>query len=188
MSLRHGRHAPVVTADASGGAGLAPVPLRLFRKVASRRSLMALGLTCLVIGTAVGGAFAYWNGHGPGSSSGATGTMATPSVVAFTGGDAPSNSLLPGSSSDVILRISNTNSYAVMLTAISINGSITGSGGIGTCTTTGVTTNFPTSPAIAVPAGSTLIHLSGAALMSTSSQSGCQGATFSIPVSLTFKK
>jgi hypothetical protein len=114
--------------------------------------------------------------------------MAAISVTAFTGGDSPSSSLLPGGSSDVVLRINNANSYLVTLTAISLNGSISAAGGIGTCSTPGVSTNFPSSPSIAVPAGSTLLHLSGAAAMSAGSSSGCQGATFTIPVNVSFQK
>jgi P pilus assembly chaperone PapD len=114
--------------------------------------------------------------------------MATPSVVALVGGDAPNSALMPGGSSDVVLRIFNPNPYALSLTSISVNGSIAVSAASGTCTLPGVTTNFPSHPAITVPAGSSLVHLSGAALMSLGSQSGCQGATFTIPVSASFQK
>ena len=135
-----------------------------------------------------GAAFAYWTGSGIGSASAASGTMATPSVVALVGGDAPTNALFPGASGDVILRILNPNPYALTLTSISVNGSVVVSGARGTCTSSGVSTNFPTSPTIAVPAGSSLIHLPGAALMNVGSQSGCQSASFTIPVSVSFQK
>lgn len=154
----------------------------------AKRRWIALALVCLALGAWSGGAAAYWTNHGSGAASAATGTMSTVSVTAFAGGDAPSSSLLPGGSSDVVLRISNTNSYAVTLTAISLNGSVSATGGIGACSTPGVTTNFPSSLSIAVPAGSTLIHLSGAATMSSGSSTGCQGATFGIPVDVTFQK
>jgi hypothetical protein len=135
-----------------------------------------------------GAAFAYWRTVGSGSGSGATTTLVSPSVVALTGGDAPTTSLLPGTSSDVVLRVSNPNSFSVTLTAITLNGSITAAGGLGTCATTGVTANFPSSPSIAVAAGSHLIDLPGAAAMSLASDNGCQGATFHLPVSLTFTR
>jgi hypothetical protein len=148
---------------------------------------MWLGLAIIVVGPS-GAAFAYWNASGAGTAAAATGTMSAPSVVAFLGGDTPSSALLPGGTSDVMLRINNPNSYPVMLTAISANGSIVASGARGTCTSPGVSTNFPSSPAISVAAGSSLIHLSGAAVMSIGSPSGCQGATFTIPVSVSFQK
>jgi hypothetical protein len=188
MSVRHGRHAPVVSTEANGGAGPLSEPLHLSLRSTSRRNWIALTLICLAIGSLTGAAAAYWNGHGAGWASAATGTMGTVSVTAFTGGDAPSTALLPGGSSDVVLRISNTNSYSVTLTAISLNGSITASGGVRTCSVSGVSTNFPSSPSITVPAGSNLIHLSSAAVMSAGSSSGCQGATFSIPITVTIQK
>jgi hypothetical protein len=188
MAPRSGRHALVVKAPLSGEARPTPEPLRSWWRVAAKRWWVALGLSCVVVGLSSGVAFAHWTGTGGGTASSATGTMATPSVVAFIGGDAPSSALLPGGSGDVMLRINNPNAYPVTLTAIAANGSIVVSGASGTCTMTGVTTNFPSSPAIAVPAGSTLFHLSGAALMSLGSQSGCQGATFTIPVNVSFQK
>jgi hypothetical protein len=188
MSLRHGRHAPVVTSEVSGGAGPTSEPLQMSSWRRAKRRWIALALVCLTLGLLSGSAAAYWTNHGSGAASGATGTMSTVTVTAFTGGDAPSSSLLPGGSSDVVLRISNTNAYAVTLTAISLNGSVTATGGIGACSTPGVSPNFPSSPSIAVPAGSTLIHLHGAATMSAGSSSGCQGATFEVPVAVTFQK
>jgi hypothetical protein len=163
-------------------------PLQASSWATAKRRWVALALVCLLLGTLSGTAGAYWNTHGFGSASASTGTMAAVSVIAFTGGDAPSSSLLPGGSSDVVLRINNTNSYAVTLAAISLNGPISATGGIGTCSIPGVSANFPSSPSITVPAGSTLIHLSGAAAMSAGSPSGCQGATFGIPVIVSFQK
>jgi hypothetical protein len=114
--------------------------------------------------------------------------MSMPTVQAFSGGDAPTSALIPGGTADVIVRINNPNSYSVTLTGISANGSITAAGGIGTCTTTGVSTTFPSSPALVVAPGSHLIHLASSVSMSDAAQSGCQGATFEIPVSVTFSK
>jgi hypothetical protein len=164
-----------------------PEPLGTRRGRTSRWCGKWLGMLLLVL-VPSGAAFAYWTVTGIGAASANSGTISTPSVVALAGGDAPSSALLPGGTSDVILRIVNPNSYALTLTSISVNGSIAVTGATGTCTSSGVTTNFPSSPTIAVPVGSSLVHLPGAALMSLGSQSGCQGATFSIPVSVSFQK
>jgi hypothetical protein len=119
----------------------------------------------------------------------ASGSLGTISVTAFSGGDNPTSELVPGGSSDLIVRIDNTNAYAVTLTAISLNGSITVSGSLGACTASSVSTSFPSSPSINVAASSSqLIHLSGAISMSTSAPNGCQDATFAVPVSVTFEK
>ena len=107
-------------------------------------------------------------------------------VSALVGGDSPSTLLQPGSSADVILRIHNFNTKAVDIVSVVGNGAITVTGASGTCTTSGVTFTDQTGLSISV-AGSTtvLIHLANAASMSTASQSGCQGATFLIPISAT---
>jgi len=154
----------------------------------SRRLWTLAGLACIVLGGTGGAAYAYWNTLGSGSAAATTGNVSAVSVAAFTGGDAPNTALIPGGSSDVVVRINNTNAFALTMSAISLNGSVTASGGTGTCTTTGVTITFPGSPSITVPAGSHLIDLPGTAAMSTASQNGCQGATFQIPVSVTLKK
>jgi hypothetical protein len=152
----------------------------------SRRLCTIIAFVGLVIGGTGGVAFAKWNSHGSGSGSGTTGTLAAVSVVALTGG--PTASLLPGGSSDVVLRVRNTNSFGVLLTSISISsgGTITASNGA--CTFSGVTITFPSSPSISVPAGSSTVDLAGAASMSLASQNACQGNTFTFPVTVTFQK
>jgi hypothetical protein len=138
--------------------------------------------------TMAGAAFAYWELIGSGSASAASGSLGSLAVTAFSGGDAPSSSLLPGGSSDVVLRLNNTNAFAVTVTGISLNGTISATGGLGTCTTPGVTVTFPSTPSIVVTTGSHLIDLSGAASLSLTAPNGCQGATFEIPVLITYQK
>ena len=73
------------------------------------------------------------------------------------------------------------------MTQVTANGAVTASGGKGTCTTTGVTLNGPVATTIEVGAESDSAQttLTGAAHMSSASEDGCQGATFTIPVNLT---
>jgi D-arabinose 1-dehydrogenase-like Zn-dependent alcohol dehydrogenase len=62
-------------------------------------------------------------------------------------------------------------------------------GGHAGCTTTGVTFTNQTGFSSTIGAsGTTLVHLPNAASMDATSSSGCQGATFSIPVSITAHK
>jgi hypothetical protein len=138
----------------------------------------------LIIGATA--AFAYWRTFGSGSASAVTSALGTPTIQALAGGDAPTTSLLPGATSDVVLRVNNPNAYTLTITGIAQNGAITTTAGA--CTTTGVSTSFPSSPSIAVPNGTHLIDVSGAAAMSTASSNGCQGAMFNVPVSVTFAK
>ena len=84
--------------------------------------------------------------------------------------------------------MNNPNAFAVSLVSVSY-GTPTAVGGIGMCTTTGVTTNTPTNLPFTINAsGTTSVDLLGAATMGVSSQTGCQGATFSIPVTITVQK
>ncbi len=143
----------------------------------------------LAVGIGAETAYGYFTSSGSGSGSASAGTMQTVTVAALVGGDSPTSTLLPGGpTAEVILRVNNPNSYSVTLTSVAPNGTITASGGIGPCTTTGVSFIAPSGPNITVNPGSDLIDLPGAASMSTSSSSGCQGAIFSIPVTITAHK
>lgn len=136
-----------------------------------------------------GGARAFWSARGSGSGSLTVGTMQPVTVAAFVGGDSPSSTLYPGGpAAEVILRINNQNSFGVTLVGVTGNGTITAVGGSGTCSITGVTLNPPAAPNVALLPGSQLVRLSGAATMSSSSDTGCQGATFHIPVKITVQK
>jgi hypothetical protein len=102
-----------------------------------------------------------------------------------------SATLYPGGSGDVLLRIKNPNPYAVTVSAVSGNGSITPDAGHSGCSPTGVTFTDQTGLTINVPAksggvdGEVETTLTNAASMSNASVNACQGATFAIPVSLT---
>jgi hypothetical protein len=188
LNPRRGAQDPVVSKEAEVGTGHLPESLLPFCGSLTRTLLFTLGLATLALIVSASAASAYWTTHGSGSASVTTGSLSTVSVIAFAGGDSPATSLLPGGTADVIVRVNNTNSYALVLTAISLNGSIVASGGSGTCSTTGVSTTFPSNPSITVAAGSHLVHFSNSAVMSLASSNGCQGATFQIPVSITFAK
>jgi uncharacterized protein with beta-barrel porin domain len=84
----------------------------------------------------------------------------------------------------VKITVNNPNTYPVTVTSVSPNGSPTAAGGTGTCATTGVSLTTA-SPGTAVPAnGSATLTLAGAASMTSASETGCQNATFTIPVTV----
>jgi len=166
--------------------------MRLVRRQEAKRTARSalprwLALSAfVVVAAAAGTAYAYNTTTASATRSAHTGTMQTVTVQALVGGDAPSSKLYPGGpAADVILRVNNPNSYSLKLFSIAGNGSITADASHSGCTTPGVTFSPPSSPNIALPAGSSLVHLSGAASMSTASVNACQGATFSIPVTMT---
>jgi hypothetical protein len=163
--------------------------IRSFTQLARARRLVA-GLVALVAAIAAVGAYAYFTASASGTGSASAGTLQPVTVTAFTGSDSPSSPLLPGGTGDVILRISNPNPYAVTLVAVTGGpGSISADAGHPSCTTTGVTFTGQTSLSNTIAgSGTTLVDLPGAAAMSSASSNGCQGASFSIPVTITVHK
>ena len=141
-----------------------------------------------------GPVFAFYTAAGSGSSAGATGTLQPLSVQAATVGS-PASSLLPGGTADLLLNVTNPNATAVTITGVAQGGGVTVSGGSG-CTSdpswpttpgnSGVSIATTTGLSITVAGGaSDTVHVGGAASMTTASASGCQGATFQIPITVT---
>ena len=137
---------------------------------------------------ASGTAYAYFTSSGQGTGSGSVGTMQTVTISSAT--VSPSTPLLPGGSGDVTLKVTNPNGFAVTLVSVvGTGGAITADSGHPGCTTTGVTFANQTGLSTNIPADSTTaIDLPGAASISTASSAGCQGATFSIPVTITVQQ
>lgn len=153
----------------------------------TRRWWAAVAGAVLLVVVGCGVAVAVWSTTGSGAGAARTGTLQAVTVTAVTATDSPSSTLVPGGSADVILRLSNPNGVAVQVYSVTANGAVTADAGHAGCTTTGVSFAAPTTPVgTTLPASSTtLVHLPGAASMSTASLSACQGATFSIPVTVT---
>jgi len=145
--------------------------------------LLSAGLTLIFLGI-VGLVYAAWTTNGSGNGyakAGSSQALTTVDVSAST-----SASLYPGVTGNVLIKINNPNPYNVRVTAVSGNGAITPDSGHSGCTTTGVTFTDQTGLTLDVAASTaTQFTLSGAASMSNASLNACQGATFTIPVSLT---
>ncbi len=148
----------------------------------TKKRILTSGVALLALAV-VGLAYAAWTTSGSGS-----GTAKAKNAQALTTVDVSATTtatLYPGATGDVLLKTSNPNDYPVRVTDVKGNGAITATGGSGTCTTTGVTFTDQTGKSIDIPAkGSTEATMTGAAAMSNLSEDGCQGATFTIPVSL----
>ncbi len=157
-----------------------------------RRSLVALLVAAVALALVGSPAFAFFTGSGSGAGGGATGTLQPVTVVAATVGS-PSSALLPGSNADLLLRLTNPNSYSVVLVSVAQAGGVTVVGGTG-CTsdpgwpatlgTSGVSVNTVTGLSVTLPAGTTDVQVAAGSAMSTASVSGCQGATFQVPVTV----
>jgi predicted ribosomally synthesized peptide with SipW-like signal peptide len=153
-----------------------------------RSYLLIMSAVGLIIGLGSGVAYAYFTSSGKGTGSASIGTMQPVTLVSAT--VAPSALLLPGGTGAVTLKVNNQNSFAVTLVSVTgTGGTITADSGHTSCTTTGVTFTNQTSLNTSIAASTTAtIDLPGAASMSTASSAGCQGATFSIPVTITVHK
>ena len=148
-----------------------------------------------VMGTAVamtfgtGVAFAAWTSTGTGNAMAKAGNSTTPTTTDLTAAAVTTGPLYPGGAAgDVYIKVNNPGSYPFKVTDVTGNGTITASGGTGTCTTTGVSYTNQTIAAanqVSIPAGdNATIKLAGAVSMDNTSQTGCQGALFTIPVTV----
>lgn len=147
-----------------------------------RNRAIGIGLTLVAL-AAAGLVYAAWTSSGSGS-----GYAKAQSAQALTTVDVSATTaatLYPGATGNVKIEISNPNPYPVRVTSVTGNGAITADAGHSGCATTGVTFTNQTAQTIDVAAGSTQqATLNNAASMSNASDNGCQGATFTIPVSL----
>ena len=130
----------------------------------------------------IGVAYAAWTADGSGSAYTKATTAQALSTVDVSA--AAASQLYPGGSADVIVKLHNPNAYPVLVTSINGSGAITGSGGVGTCSVTGVTFTDQTGSWAVAANSDAQFTLAGAAHMSNASDNGCQGALFTIPVSL----
>jgi hypothetical protein len=154
---------------------------------ASNRRRLIVGTLTIVVLAAAALVYAAWTTNGSGSGYAKAGTSQALSTIDVSA--STTASLYPGTTGDVLIKVSNPNGYAVRVTGVSLNGTnsdITPDGSHSGCTTTGVSFTNQSSLAIDVAANSaTQATLSGAASMSNASLNACQGAVFTIPVTLT---
>ncbi|MEO9181090.1 MAG: hypothetical protein ABI298_05510 [Acidimicrobiales bacterium] len=155
-----------------------------------RRSPFLIGvLVALLLGLGSGAAYAFFSSFSSGSGVASVGTTKSVTVVAATG--TADSKLFPSGSADLTLTLNNPNSYPVTIVSVAQNlsGSIAVHGGTGICSNTGVTVSLQTGLAISVASGNNVVvHIPNGASMSASSSSGCQGATFEIPVTITVQR
>jgi hypothetical protein len=146
-----------------------------------RNGRIALAVA-LLAGWTTTGAYAYWTTSGQGSASANAGTLERVTIDNVVLGTA----LRPGGPAvSVTVNLTNPNTFAVdieSLTAGAVASSLAGCSGAGT----GVTLNLVGVPG-SIPANTTLTYIASAS-MTTASVSACQGAIFSVPLTLLVRK
>ena len=157
-----------------------PPQARRGRRVKRRWSVLGLLLLgAIVAGVAVGA----WNVTGSGSGSAKAGVATGLTLNDASGATAAD--LYPGVTGNVKLSVTNPNSFPVRVTSVTGTGAITSDKGAACNASTGVTFTNQTGLTLDLAAGATSVFtLSGAAAMSNSSDNACQGAIFTIPVSV----
>lgn len=150
-------------------------------KISKKLSIGALFAGAMLAGSI---AFAAWTATGSGS-----GYAKATSAQALTTVDASASTtatLYPGATGDVLLSIENPNPYPVTVTDVVSVGAIDSDTTAACDGSTGVTFSDQTGLALNVPAAAdATFTLSGSVEMDNSSHTSCQGAVFTIPVTLT---
>lgn len=145
-----------------------------WRKALGAGAALAVGLVSTVV-------LAEWVATGTGSGA----VRAVEAQALVTEAATPDAALYPGGTAALVVQVRNPNPFPVTLTSVTGNGEIT-SDAIGCdATNHGVTFTDQTGLSIPLPAGTTTtVTLSDAVAMAPTSADACQGATFTVPVSL----
>lgn len=138
-----------------------------------------VGVACVAVGIA----WAAWTVGGSGSGYAKAG-----SATSLTLGDATASTtadLYPGATGAVKVSITNPNSFPVRVTSVTGNGAITSDKGAACNAATGVAFSDQSALSLDLAAGATsTFTLSGSMTMNNTSDNSCQGAVFTIPVSV----
>jgi hypothetical protein len=146
-----------------------------------RRRTVVVGIFVMTAAFAASAAFAAWtvSGGGTGTATATSAQDLTTSVATTTA------QLYPGiTGANLYLTVNNPNPFPVAITSVNANGAAVPDGSHPACTTTGV--SFTTTAVTqTVPASGSLSFTAAGVSMSNASSTGCQGATFTIPVTFT---
>ncbi len=159
--------------------------MRQIRSKFSKKLFVVTGVG-LAATLAAGIAIAAWSVSGSGTGYAKAGTAS-----ALTLSDASASTtadLFPGSTGSVKLRVSNPNPFPVRITAVAGNGAITSDKGATCNASTGVTFTNQSGLTLDLLANETnkvFTLATTAVAMSNASDNTCQGAVFSVPVTVT---
>ena len=176
-----------VAIRARRGVTANPQPLDQEKNVERNRTgrwlkRIAVFLIVTIVALGIGAAFAAWTVNGGGSGT-ATATSALPLTTSVA---ATTAQLYPGiSGANLYLTVNNPNPFPVTITSVNANGAaVPDPGHVAGCVTTGVTYSTQTTSQT-VAANSSLSFTVPGVSMTNASDTGCQGATFTIPVTFT---
>jgi len=146
------------------------------------RLVLALSAVALVATSAV--TFGSWSV----SSSAGSGYSKAKLALNLTLADASASTsaqLYPGGTGDLWVKVTNPNPFAVTVTSVTGAGTISSDKGAACDAATGVTFTNTTGLSQAVGAGATVtFSLASKVSMSNASDNTCQGAVFTVPITL----
>ncbi|GIF36547.1 hypothetical protein Axi01nite_08580 [Actinoplanes xinjiangensis] len=146
------------------------------------RPLVPFAIVAILVGTG-GAAWAIWRLEGSLTSSMAVGSAIDLEII---GNPRPNRPLYPGAKSDLRVTVRNDNTFPVLVTSLDRGGAVTADQTHRTagCVNTGVSlTASGFSVTWRIPGRSTREFLLGQAVrMTNESDSACQGASFTIPL------
>ena len=151
-------------------------------RIPRKRTAVAVVAVGAVIAVGVGmGAWSV-TGSGNGAAKATTASAITlADATGFTSAD-----LYPGATGNLKLRATNPNAFPVRITAVSGNGTVTSDKGAACDASTGVSVTNQTGLTLDLAAGATAtLTVPNTVSMSNASDNSCQGAVFTVPVSLT---
>jgi hypothetical protein len=144
-----------------------------------------VGLVVLLLVVAVSASIAYAAWTASGSGSGYAKATTAQALSTLDASATTSATLYPGATGDVRLKIDNPNPYPVRVTAVTGAGTVTSDKGAACDASTGVAFTNQTGLTLDVPASSSATFtLAGSVTMSNASDNSCQGALFTVPVTL----
>jgi hypothetical protein len=154
------------------------------RIIAADKVRLTLALSALAITATTAVTFGSWSvASSPGS-----GYSRAKVALNLTLLDASASTvaqLYPGGTGDISIKVTNPNPFAVSITSVTGAGTITSDKGAACDAATGVTYTITTGLSQAVAAGATVtFSLVGKMAMSNASDNSCQGAIFTVPITL----
>ncbi len=154
------------------------------RIIAADKARLVLALSAVAVVATSAVTFGSWSV----SSSAGSGYSKAKLALNLTLSDASASTtaqLYPGGTGDLWVKVTNPNPFAVTVTSVTGTGAITADKGAACDAATGVTFTNTTGLSQAVGAGATVtFSLAGKVAMSNASDNSCQGAVFTVPITL----
>jgi len=154
------------------------------RIIAADKTRLALALSAVVVLATAAVTFGSWSV----SSSAGSGYSKAKVALNLTLSDASASTtaqLYPGGTGDLYIKVTNPNPFAVTVSSVTGAGTITSDKGAACDAATGVSFTNTTGLPQAVGAGATVtFSLAGKVAMSNASDNSCQGAIFTVPITL----